>query len=175
MRKERIKMKKHKIIIIMIISAVILIVVIFGLIWGNIYSLLPSNKNSAELIFNKDCKLLETVICYLENSEYESVYIYETMESGYMYVHSDRVKITDEAVVEAIDQLFRERGYSSIERTGNTICFVRWTRLMDFGSGIAYTISKEKEPELQFLTKIEPLSESGWYYYEEDYNEWRLK
>ena len=67
------------------------------------------------------------------------------------------------------------RGYKGIGRDGNTIYFVRWTRLMDFGAGIAYSVNGKDEPELDFVTKLEPLSEDGWYFYEEDYNEWRVR
>ena len=48
-----------------------------------------------------------------------------------------------------------------------------WSNL-DSGHGIAYTID-ESEPKLQFLTKAEKLNEDNWYYYEEDYNKWKLR
>ena len=48
-----------------------------------------------------------------------------------------------------------------------------WSRGMDFRSGIAYSINEE-EPTIEYLTNLVPLSEAGWYFYEADYNEWRL-
>ena len=58
-------------------------------------------------------------------------------------------------------------------RDRNTIYFQRWSNL-DNGRGVAYSIDGST-PTLQFLTKLEPLSESNWYYYEEDYNEWKRR
>ena len=43
---------------------------------------------------------------------------------------------------------------------------------MDNGGGIAYSIDNNKQV-LQFLIKLEPLSIPQWYYYEEDFNEWK--
>ena len=33
--------------------------------------------------------------------------------------------------------------------------------------------SSEMPVAISFLTKLEPMSEDGWYYYEADYNKWR--
>ena len=81
--------------------------------------------------------------------------------------------VKDEEVVSAISVL-RSKGYRHISRIDNTIRVVCKSKFRDFNSGIAYSINGEDEPKLTYLTKIEPLSEDGWYYYESDYNEWRI-
>ena len=40
--------------------------------------------------------------------------------------------------------------------------------------GIAYSINNESLPTVLYLTDVELLSENNWFYYEADYNEWRI-
>lgn len=168
-------MKKSRKRIIIGLSIVVVIVVITGLILGAVYALLPPNVHKAENAFKNDRELLEMVISYLENSEYESINIHKSMNSGKMHVNTIILNIEDETVVKAIDTLFDKCGYDMIDKNGNTIYFQRWTRLMDFGSGIIYSINKTDKPVLQYQTKLVPLSVDGWYYCEENYNEWRSR
>lgn len=44
------------------------------------------------------------------------------------------------------------------------------------GVGVAFSLdgSVPDESAITFLTKIEPLEDEGWYYYESDYNEWKV-
>lgn len=132
----------------------------------------PIGKEKMETVFTKDHELLTTITNYLANSGYDSVYIPSTIESGEMSNAGRTVKIDDVEVVTAINTL-KKRGYSVIGKDGNTIHFQRWSNL-DNGRGITYSINGN-EPTLQFLTKLEPLPEPNWYYYEEDYNEWRIR
>ena len=118
-----------------------------------------------EKIFNEDSELLETVVHYLANSESENMYITDT-------IIGNGANINDINTIEAINALI-SRSYSVISKDGNTISFLRWSNL-DSGRGIAYSINGS-EPTLQFLTKLEALTESDWYYYEEDFNEWKRR
>jgi len=64
-----------------------------------------------------------------------------------------------------------------MSKGGNAVHFERWS-MMEHGSGIVYSIdgtiiTDGDRSGLDYLTRLEPLSEPGWYYYEEDYNEWR--
>jgi len=158
--------KNKKLIIVLSVSLVSIITIITGLTWFAVYTLSPPDKDKAERYFKRDYKSLETIIYYMENSDRKSIRVHKTMST---------YGIKDEEVVEAINRLFEKRGYDVISKNGNTIHFLRWTRFRDFGSGIAYSINGIDEPDLQYLTKLEPLSESNWYYYEEDFNEWRIR
>lgn len=61
----------------------------------------------------------------------------------------------------------------SIAKNGNTLEFHLWSKNMDVGGGIAYCESGEMD-ENCMITQCKALSESGWYYYVSDFNEWRV-
>jgi len=165
-------------VVLTIVSVIVGLVILWGgfllvssLIIGGVFSQ-PIGKEKMVKIFDEDHELIAIVTNYLANSGYEKVYIPSTTESGEMSNSGTSVKIDDVEVVEAINTL-KKRGYSVIGKDSNTIHFQRWSNL-DNGRGIAYSINGN-EPTLQFLTKLEPLSEPNWYYYEEDFNEWKMK
>lgn len=138
----------------------------------------PPSKDKAEDVLKQDNSDLVLITEYLSDSEYSEIYINDSdfsFKRPVMFtgLKTRYVNIEDKTVIAAINRLFIEREYSVIDRKGNSISFQRWTRLMDFGSGIAYSINAVDEPELTYQTKLEPLKENQWYYYEEDYNEWR--
>ena len=91
-----------------------------------------------------------------------------------MYANTYDVEVHDSRVADAIDTLFKN-GFSVLAKDGNIIHFQRSTILNDFGSGIAYSIDGHvpNESSLQFLTKLEPITEPNLYYYEEDFNEYK--
>jgi len=171
-------MKKSIKIIICCASIFTLIAVVAGLICCMIYSLSPPDKNKAERFLARDKADMVLITEYFIKSNYLEIYINESSaKKGSMFtgLETRDVKIEDTTVAEAIDRLFEKRGYKGINRDGNTISFLIWTRLMDFGSGIAYSINGQvpDDMSIQFLTKLEPLDKENWYYYEEDYNEWK--
>jgi len=163
-------MRKRRNILIMSISAIVAVAIIAGGVWWGIGRLSPSGKDKAERFFQRDKADLVLVADYFADRDYPVVRI--TSADGLVFAGYP-MEIEDQVVRSAIERLFNKRGYKSIDKIGNTIIFHKWTRLMDFGSGITYSMNGEDAPVLQFLTKLEPLSEKGWYYYEEDYNEWR--
>ena len=128
-----------------------------------------------ERIFVADYDLLRVVVNYLEASEHESININQYGFDGLMFVglRYGNIPISDEQVIETITTL-HNRGYRTIGKSGNTIRFLRSTRGRDFGNGIVFSVDGN-EPVLNFLTRLEPLPELNWYYYEEDFNEWRVR
>ena len=148
--------------------------VVGGLTIGGFFNPQPTKEQIVKE-FQDEIVLINTVRDYLLVLEYDEVYIPDTNEKGTMFVGlgNGDINIGDETVVGAISRLWG-KGYSVIEKNNNTISFQRWSNL-DNGIGLAYSITGG-EPTLQFLTKLEPLNEPNWYYYEEDFNEWkRLK
>ena len=141
---------------VMVGFIVVIICVAFVVIIWVVISSFTSDKNKAEKVFNEDRELLETVTYYLESIDHENMYFYKTMPVD---------GIEDKSVSEAVVLLFN-RGYDAIGKSGNTIFFLRWTRLKDFGAGFAYSINKKYKPTMEYLLKLEPLSVNGWYYYE---------
>jgi len=138
----------------------------------------PSNLKKAEKVFEEDKELLTVIAAYL--SKWEESDLRLELHTGVLKSYEDigekqldikTLPIHDVSVKEAIQALY-DKGYQAFYKDENTIHALRWSR-MDFGSGFAFSINHTTKPELQFCTKLEPLSEEGWYYYEEDYNEWQ--
>lgn len=123
---------------------------------------------------------------HLLETEYTSIsiqsvdYIYGDGKYGTWYVSNDveyiediptgNVNIENENIVDLLSVMFNERGYSHIGKNGNTVYFQLCAN-KDSGSGLAY-ITDDGIPTLEFLTKYEKIQDN-WYYYEEDFNEWK--
>lgn len=168
-------MKKIIIIIAIAVGTVTILWFLFNLLSGLFiggFFFPPITQEGMEKHFQNDKEYIFVVNEYLVNSKYGEIYIPSTMESGEMSNAGTPVKINETEVVTAINTL-KKRGYSVIGKDGNTIHFQRWSNL-DNGRGVAYSVNGN-EPTLQFLTKLEPLTEPNWYYYEENYNEWRTR
>jgi len=130
---------------------------------------LSMEKTERDFIENQDNIVMVTK--YLEGLEYETLYI-AVGENSTMFANLDGyIAIDDPRIVNAINTL-RQNGYRKILKRNNTISFDRSAPTLDFSSGVAYTMD-ENDPQLQFLTRFEPLSEPNWYYCEEDFNLWR--
>ncbi|MCL2392537.1 MAG: hypothetical protein FWC66_08050 [Oscillospiraceae bacterium] len=108
----------------------------------------------AEAALYENFGLFTLVKNYLAQIEYRRIIIVGLLDDMYVS-NSGRVSIDNVEVVAAIEAL-RSNSFSSIARDGHTIRFLRSTRGRDFGNGIVYSIDGNK-PELQFLTKLEPL------------------
>lgn len=160
---------KIKIKHILLISIVLLIsVLIFN---GGI-----SSKKGIEHRFYKNEECFSIIADYLSELPYSDIYINKselndlTMFAGLEHGY---IPIQDTDVVNALCTLFDKKICSVIGRYENTIHFQCHTRGMDFGSGIAYSIDGAA-PILQFLTYTEDLPNSQWYYYEEDFNKYKM-
>ena len=91
------------------------------------------------------------------------------------YIHEDELKdgsIPDEEVYRALEILMKAK-YRTIGIEENTLFFQKYATL-DCGRGILYVLDGG-EPYLQFLTDAKELAAENWYYYEDDFNQWRLE
>lgn len=159
----------------LIIFVVIIVILSAGVLFLRILFPTPLSKEATEKDFVKNQDTIMIVINYLSNAKYAEMSIHSTGDIGVMFANLDGyITVDDSQVVEAMDTLLKRKGYSLISKDGNTIHFQRSTRFRDFSSGIAYSIDGS-EPLLLYLTKIEPLSKPNWYYYEEDFNEFRKR
>ena len=129
---------------------------------------LPFDGENMEKHLNKDYEELMLVVDYLENSGYDNIHI--RIKRNEVTIN---IEIDDEKILETINELKR-KSYQYIEKKDGIIYFERWVKF-DKGAGAAYSIDGHipGESSIEFLTKIESLSIDKWYYYEEDYNEWR--
>ena len=144
--------------------------------------LLAPNLDRMESYFQSDKDYLLTIVEYFADVGFANISIRRPLFPGHVYpsnihmlVGSYTIDIGDEDVIEAVYTLFRQ-GYGEISKGGNIIVFQRWSNL-DAGRGIVYSINGNtpREDEINFLVEILPLSQEGWYFYIEDFNEWRRR
>ena len=85
-------------------------------------------------------------------------------------------QIENDAVKKALRFLWQSRCYRIVKYDeDNAIAYHIWSRTMGGVScGFVYAIDHTRSPKVQYLTKLIPLSEDGWYYYLADYEEWRV-
>lgn len=133
-----------------------------------------ASLEEATTFFEKHENALSVVTQYLASYDYENILI--TKANGTMSLLLDEdVKIDDDDVDKAIKDLFSAGCYLISKRADdNRISYTIWSRFMDFGAGIHYSLDGVTPPTEQYLTKQESLGVDRWYYFEEDYNEWRL-
>lgn len=166
-----------KILLVAVIGCVsiivfyLLLILIRGLFIGGAF-FHPIDREEMEKYFQNDYEHIFLIEEYFANSQYDEVYITNTMDSEKMSVSGIDIEIENTDIVKAINSL-KNNGYNVIGKDHNTVYFQRWSNL-DNGRGIVYSIDGS-EPMLQFLTKLEPLSKLNWYYYEEDFNEWKRR
>ena len=164
-------MKRSILIILICAMSIVIYKLICGLYIGGFF-LPPIDQDKMERIFLGDREYLIRVKNYIADVDCDDVYISATMNMGEIHISGENMQIEDDEVSESFEKL-KKRGYRVISKDGNTINFLRWSNL-DNGRGVAFSIDGS-EPKLQFLTKLEPLSEPNWYYYEEDFNEWKRR
>jgi hypothetical protein len=139
------------------------------------------DRNIAEEVFNDNKEYIVMVSEFLSGLDfialdYSGIHIDKSdAEKRIMFTGIEKryVNIENDDVWKAIFILFG-RGFRSIGRSDNTIYFEKWYRKEE-ERGICYTIFGDENPTLQYLTHFEKLSATGWYYYEEDYGEYRQK
>lgn len=156
-------MKKKTLFIILFALAV---TAFFSLWLFSDVSLTKEEKVAKSL--EKDREHLELVAEYLLNEP--GKYLSFLDDSGCFnggYITS----IENAEVMASVKQLLNKRNYKKVIKDGDTVRFIRWTRLSDYEAGICYT--PEGAPKIEFLTTEKSLSVKGWYYYEADYNKWR--
>ena len=176
------KFLKALILSILIIVAIYVVTLVIGILMIGGFPRISQKK--VEKIFFNDFETLAIIVDYMEKSECTEItiqsnaYIYDDGEYGTWFVHDDTEnngtkKIADEEIVNLLDMLFKHKKYEVISKVGNTISFQLWSN-RDQGKGIAYTLDGNV-PTLDYLTKFEKLNDENWYYYEEDFNEWKLR
>jgi hypothetical protein len=150
-----------------VIGAIAVILIIAWAIYLRVAFPPPLSQKANEEIFIKNRHIILLATHYLINNDDYSIYI-----SG-RELKEGAVIIEDTQVADAMKTLFSE-SYSVISKDGNIISFMRHTEYMSFESGIAYIIDVN-EPHIEYATKLEPMSEPNWYYYESDLNEYKRR
>ncbi len=168
-------MKKRKNYNIGIFIVVFLIIVLLAMTWIAISLIAAPDENKMEEYFKQDKTDLVLITEYFVNSDYQYIYINKShLNKGTMFTGANTrdIKIEDSSVIKALNRLLKKRGYNIIGKDNNTIYFEKWF-MFEESRGITYSINEANKPIIEFLTKVKPFFEDGWYYYEADYNEWR--
>ena len=136
--------------------------------------------DSAETFLQDNKEQLFIVRDFLESGEFKVSIRRTDVDNEEMFaglIDGERIfiPIEDEIVLETIRQLF-QNGCHAIGSRENKIFFSLWST-RNHGRGIVYSIDGRTpdESDFSFLTRIEPLSEEGWFFYVEDYNVWRRR
>ena len=172
---------KRKIVVIAIIIGAILIACgsVYMFIIRMYFDSRMPRQGIHEMVadFEENRETLLTVRDYFAELEYEWLaYPFGRSERGVMFAESAlnlRFEIDNEHAGNAIRELLH-RGYSRIEKRGGVISFIRWGNT-NAGVGIVYSADGYYPHSgiVQFMTRLEPLAENGWFYFEVNYNEYR--
>lgn len=148
----------------------------------------PPNSSDLNRMFRVDRQDLEFVVGYLMESPHNRVSIRDTDFTGlgmhfnesiyFLALEPERTtrEISCLDTSEAVSRLF-SRGYRSIvfDREEG-VDFLRWSNIREV-RGIVYIGDGYRGQSLDFLLpfliEIEPLDHHGWYFYVENFHEWR--
>ncbi len=177
-------MKKRINIVVPLLIALVIIFAIPPIYFFYIMSYPGQGVNDIRNDFDANEESLTEVVDYCKSTWIDDFRIrktYADLNNSYLLVYANGEECPLESyedlnpVKSAIEQLFN-KNYGPIDKDGNIILFQRWAN-KDVGKGVVYSIdgSVPTEEDIQFLTLIEPLEEAGWYYYEDDFNEWKLR
>ncbi len=171
--------KQKRIIVLCMVLALAAVLIYFACGWSSIFL---HSERAASVLTGRYEKELETVASYLCAVEHDSIIIKKRdADSMLMLLIVDPldgqtknmdVPIEEKEVQKAANKLFAS-GCNKITKSGDTVEFLFWTQLMDFGAGLVWHENTETLPDVQFLTRLDALETDGWYYYEADFNEYR--
>lgn len=167
--------KKIKVPIISV--AVIILLINLTMLSGCVTKKQNMEFANVQETFEEDYLLLKEVNDYMISvSEELNVHMvlienaYDPMVVGYGY----EMIIENKDIKETIQTLFK-KGYMYISLYDGVVCFERWKKSFDheYRAGFAYSPDNAGELDIEYIISQEELSVPGWYFYEEDYNEWR--
>jgi len=164
-------------------ALLVIIILFFAVIF--VHSVLPwilligpaPSHSRIERDFQRDREQLIIVRDFLIESEIGDIHINSDSAVDWLFseMEQGRISTEHETALEIIHQ-FSQRRSGVISRRDNVIIFQRWSSL-DAGRGIAYSIdgSVPDNSTITFLVQIEPLSEEGWFFYIDDFSEYRMR
>ena len=154
---------------ILLLITIVLIIVFVGVFAGRLmWDLSLPAVDRAEVDFQRHKTDVLTVTSYLSGHASDYIVIYGT--DGYYY-GSWTGKIEEESVIDALRQLFEKHGYLEVTKINGTISFLKGPQSSYFECGFAYAIENGDKPKVLNATLMEPVSSSGWYYYEVNFTE----
>lgn len=131
----------------------------------------PPSIESVQNHYQEHREDIQIIINIFTASNYEHISIRNN--DGTMLADLNIVSIDDKEVFSAVDSLLANGAYHHIIKNENTIYLLQWKGIRDIGCGIAYSINRVDNPQIEFETQLVPLSDDGWFYYVSDYNTWQ--
>lgn len=130
------------------------------------------NANTTDT-FEADYIQLEQVANYLLDIKYDIVTI--RSDGEVLGDFGEKFTIENSNIRNTIDSLFKN-GYLIIIKKNSTVKFERWKKVLspEYRAGFAYDKTGKKNINIQYLIDCKEMHISDWYYFELDYNEWRL-
>jgi len=139
----------------------------------------PPNAARMERELIRYRESIDTIIEYLISSPFDHAVIWRvhTSNDGNVELSAGghRFTVEDSEVEAAIRHLFR-RGFRVIAINEQVVRFQRWSN-RNAARGIAFSAdgSTPNEAVLGFIIELTPLSEAGWYFFADDFREWRRR
>ena len=153
-----------------ILNAVIVVIVAITLLQIALDSVFPYSSEEKIIDgFQSDSEPFDEIVKYLISPEIEEIFIYD---DGEKWTHEpEHIQGITDADIDRIIRIAKKKKYLIVEKTDSYIEFQLWANL-DSSKGLIYSLI-EGQPRKQYLTKMVPLSQKNWYYYETDINEYR--
>lgn len=166
-----------KCLFVVLISFTAVMLIVWGLGKATMWDFIPQDKNINNACVNEtfedDFEDLQKVADYLISLENKSAWIRSPYKP--MSVDLGETREIDPEVKGVVRKLFR-RGYMNIIKNDTSIVFERWKRpfSFEFRAGFAFNFRGSDWVDVQFRINQQELDREDWYYYEEDYNQWRV-
>lgn len=159
-------------ILLVIISVAILLSALSGC--SDIWELgeNPPDYDAIKKIYEEHQNDMDMIVAYIQNAEYEWVHFDEpngTMSADFQ----KNIPITDPKLASVVKKLLDHGAVQEIYSNKGHVVFCCWSSVKEKSCGIAYSFDHTKTPDVQYATELIAFSEPGWFYYVEDYNEYR--
>lgn len=129
-------------------------------------------ETGSHFIFRVDYNQMEKVASYLASQQYEETAINSPF--GFSTVGPRKNVWIDNLEIRGTLLALYIKGYNRIGKNdGNTIYFERWYDGFERYRGFAFSADATGELAIDYVVDQQELSKENWYYYFEDYNEWR--
>ncbi len=132
-------------------------------------------EDEVDAYFEQDYEQINDVTSYLLSLEESTVYI--EWKPTEIKGRFGKPMLFQSSKIEEIVEELEKAGYHCIEKTNNVVIFDIWRKPFkeEFEAGFVYSVDGTGDlSAVQFLTYQRPLLKENWYYYESDYNEWRV-
>ena len=130
---------------------------------------IPPDIETANSVYAEYREEINLIADYLIDTEYEYILIADHIEDGFMRADHEDVAITDERVVNAIDELLEQKVFKSFTKNGRSVT-MKMIFIYDVANdshieyNIGRTIDGLGEPWRECVTELIPMDDGDWYF-----------